>query len=135
VAAAGDLYFGVWETRRAFRTNLYSMQVFELPIRLRPTVEKLIVDFKAEQEKKNRKNDVSFMLAALHYLMQNPDSAKVAIDLVIREGGRSQSDLNLKRSIDQQTMKAQANRSVAKKNAGGDAPLPFFSPPIPGQTE
>jgi hypothetical protein len=110
VASAGDLYFGVWEMRRASRTNISSMQAFELPLGLRPTVEKLIEDFKAEQKKNTRKDDVSFMLAALHYLMQNPESAKGAIDLAIREGDDSQSTRNLKRSLDRQTTKSQSNR-------------------------
>jgi hypothetical protein len=100
VATAGDLYFGVWEMRRALRTNPSSLQAFELPQKLRPTLETLIEKFKAEHLNKNRKADVSFMLAALHYLIQNTDAAKAAIDLAIQERDLSQSALNLKRIID-----------------------------------
>jgi hypothetical protein len=135
VAVAGDLYFGVWEMRRASRINSASMRAFKLPEQLRPTVEELIKTFKAEQLKNTRKADVSFMLASLHYLMQNSESAKREIDLAIREGDRSQSALNLNQIIDQQATKAQADHDVAQKNAGGDVPVPLFAPPIPGQTE
>jgi len=134
-AVAGDPYFGVWEMRRASRINSSSMQAFKLPERLGPTVGKLIRKFKDEQLKKARKDDVSFMLASLHFLLQNTDSAKTAIDLAIRKGDRSQSARNLKRIIDQQSMNAQVDHGVAQKNTGGDPQLLFFEPPIPGQTK
>ncbi len=98
-AAGGDLRRGVWAMRRALRIDPESMHYMTIDEPLRARVAQLITRYRDNAGPAIRNADAAFMLASLHYLLGDNDSARTAIDLAVADGDRSSSTGNLKRLI------------------------------------
>ncbi len=99
-AASGDLWRGVWAMRRALGVDPESIHYMTLDEPLRVRVTQLITRYRDNPGAAVRDADAAFMLASLHYLLGDTDSARTAIDQAIADGDRSSGTGNLKRLID-----------------------------------
>ncbi len=98
-AAAGDLRRGVWAMRRALGVDLVSIHYMTLDEPIRVRVTQLITRYRDNPGAAVRNAEAAFMLASLHYLLGDTDSARTAIDRAIADGDRSSGTGNLKRLI------------------------------------
>jgi hypothetical protein len=98
-AASGDLRRGVWAMRRALRIDPESMHYMTLDEPLRTQVTQIVTRYRDNPGPAVRNAEAAFMLASLHYLLGDTDSARTAIDLAVADGDRSSSGGNLKRLI------------------------------------
>ncbi|MFQ6017154.1 MAG: hypothetical protein ACE5KF_03070 [Kiloniellaceae bacterium] len=99
-AAGGDLRRGVWAMRRALRIDPKSIHYMTIDESLRLRVEQLIARYRDNPGRTVHNAEAAFMLASLHYLLGDTNSARTAIDLVVAGGDRNSSTSNLKRLID-----------------------------------
>ncbi len=99
-AASGDLRRGVWAMRRALRIDPESMHYMTVEEPLRSRVVQLITRYRDNAGPAVHNAEAAFMLASLHYLLGDTDSARTAIDQAVADGDRSSSTGNLKRLID-----------------------------------
>ena len=99
-AASGDLRRGVWAMRRALGVDPESIHYMTIDEPLRSRVAQLITRYRDNDGAAVRNANAAFMLASLHYLLGETDSARIAIDLAVADGDRSTSTGNLKRLID-----------------------------------
>ena len=99
-AAGGDLRRGVWAMRRALGVDPEYIHYMTIDEPLRSRVAQLITRYRDNDGAAVRNAEAAFMLASLHYLLGDRDSARIAIDLAVADGDRSSSTGNLKRLID-----------------------------------
>ncbi len=98
-AACGDLRRGVWAMRRALRIDPKSMHYMTIEEPLRPRVVQLITRYRDSAGPAVRNAEAAFMLASLHSLLGDTDSARTAIDRAVADGDHSSGAGNLKRLI------------------------------------
>jgi hypothetical protein len=98
-AAGGDLRRGVWAMRRALRIDPESMHYMTVEEPLRSRVVQLITRYRDNPGRTVPSAEATFMLASLHYLLGNTNSARTAIDRAAAGGDRASSTGNLKRLI------------------------------------
>ena len=99
-AAGGDLRRGVWAMRRALGFDPESIHYMTLDEPLRSRVVQLITRYHDNAGPAVRNAEAAFMLASLHYLLGDTDSARTTIDRAVADGDSSSSTGNLKRLID-----------------------------------
>ena len=86
--------------RRALGVDPESIHYMTLDEPLRVRVTQLITRYRDSPGAAVRNAEAAFMLASLHYLLGDTDSARTAIDQAIADGDRSSGTGNLKRLID-----------------------------------
>ncbi len=101
-AAMGDLARGVWAMRRAVRLDPDAMHYVTIDAALRPRLEELVTHYRGNAYPAVDSAEAAFMLASLHYLLGDIDSAKSAIVLAVAEGDRDSSTANLRHLVDQE---------------------------------
>ncbi len=101
-AAMGDLARGVWAMRRALRFDPDAMDYVTIDAALRPRLEELVTHYGGNAYPTVDSAEAAFMLASLHYLLGDIDSAKSAIVLAVAEGDRDSSTANLRHLVDQE---------------------------------
>lgn len=101
-AAAGDLRRGVWAMRRALEIDPDSLHYLTVDESLRPRIEQLITRYQTNPDLTSGIADAAFMLASLHYLLGNANSARGQADLAVAAGDRRSSTVNLERLIDKE---------------------------------
>ena len=103
-ALTGDLESGVWAMQRAFLIDPDSIQYIRLDERLRARIEQLIKHYESEFVSSQRLEGTAFMVASLHYLLGDASAARTAINVTIRDEGRSASSRNLRELLETQTV-------------------------------
>ena len=78
--------------RRGLRIDPSALDYVRIEERLRPRIGELVERYGALE----RSRDTGFILAALHYLLHDVDSAKRAIEQVTIMGGATKSSANLR---------------------------------------
>ncbi len=97
-AIGGDLERGIWAMRRAFQIDPDSLHYLQLDKNGHLLIDNLIGQYSSQ---KNRTDDQTFMLSALHYLKHDYAVAKKSIVNVNKYGNKSSSSTNLERLIEQ----------------------------------
>ncbi len=103
-ALNGDLAKGVRAMRRALRIDPDALHYVRIEEGLRSRIEGLVERYAALE----RSRDSNFMLAALHYLLHDLDSAERAIKLVVVAGDGPRGTVNLRDLISQERREAGA---------------------------
>ncbi len=98
-AAGGDLRRGVWAMRRAMRIDPNSMHYMTIDQPLRSRVEQLVTRYNDDAGRTVRNAEAAFMLASLHYLLGDMNSARNAVDQAVADGDPNSSTSNLKHLI------------------------------------
>lgn len=124
-AATGDLERGVWAMRRACRIDPESMHDFTAPEGVDRVVEGLIGTYNGPAESSTPAADSAFMLASLHYLNGDMQSAHEAITQAADLGDRSPSANNLAQVVEAH----RAAEPADDKTSAGDPPLPALPAP------
>ena len=101
-AMAGDLAKGAWTMRRALHIDADAMHYVEIDQQLRPRVEQLAGEYQEAQDPPTANPDMTFMLAALHYLLGNVDAAHDAMRRLVHEGDSNTSARNLRQLIEKE---------------------------------
>ncbi len=101
-AMAGDLAKGAWAMRRALHIDADAMHYVEIDQQLRPRVEQLADEYQEAQDPPTANSDMTFMLAALRYLLGNVDAAHDAMRRLVHEGDSSTSARNLRQLIEKE---------------------------------
>lgn len=99
-AASGNLQRGVWAMRRALRIDPDSLHYLILDESLRSRIEQLVIRYKETSDRTISNADASFMLAALHYLLSDTESAQAAIDQALSDDDHRVSTRNLGELLD-----------------------------------
>ncbi len=99
-AMAGDLAKGAWAMRRALHIDADAMHYVEIDQQLRPRIEQLADEYQEAQDAPTANPDMTFMLAALHYILGNVDAAHDAMRRLVNEGDSSTSARNLRQLIE-----------------------------------
>jgi len=97
-AARGDEDTGVWAMRRACRIDPDSMRKYQLQKDVVPVVDNLVARYRGRLDSGGRR-DAAFMLASLHYLKRDGDSAREAAQIAANNGDRSTSFRHLQQMI------------------------------------
>lgn len=101
-ASLGAVSRGVASMRRALRVDPESLPGINIDEDLQPTVQRLIERYSVTGSRDLHDRDRAFMIASLHYLLRDLDSAHTAIRLAIRAGDERPSTANLERVIEQE---------------------------------
>ena len=102
VAETGNLTDGVRAMRRALRIDPSALHYLTIDPKLRPTVEGLIEHYAHFANESADDPDPPFMIAALRYLLREPEVANHAMLQAVSAGDRSESTINLDRLIGEQ---------------------------------
>ncbi len=100
-AAMGDLDRGAWAMRRALSMDPSALHYLTIDAALRPRLEEIMDRYRENADPAPDKADSAFMLASVHYLLGDIESAESAIVLAVVEGDRGNATVNLKRLVDQ----------------------------------
>ncbi len=98
-ADTGDLARGVWSMRRALRVDPEGLRYVPIDRRSAGRVRQLMVEYRKEQSAPEKRRDHAFMLAALHYLLDEDEAARDEVRLAIEYGDRSNSANNLSKIL------------------------------------
>lgn len=98
-AALGDLARGVRAMRAAVRTNVETLHCAPMDDRIRERIEALLPLYEVEDDPTLQDADSHFMRAALHYLVDDLQSAEIDVELAIMDGDESQSTTSLQRIL------------------------------------
>jgi hypothetical protein len=107
--------------RRALRIDPNSMHYVTIDTAVRSRVEELVTRYNDDTGRTVGNAEAAFMVASLHYLLGDVNSACLAIDRAVGDGGRNSSTRNLQGLIDAAfTRDAQRTpRADAKASADG----------------
>ncbi len=98
-AATGDLARGVWAMRAGLRIDALSVRYVPVDRGVAGRLRALVSAYRAEADTPAKRADYSFMLAALHYLLDERVAALDEVTLAIKYGDRSDSANNLDRML------------------------------------
>ena len=90
--------------QRAFLIDPDSIQYIRLDERLRDRIEQLIEDFEGGYAGSDRVEGATFMVASLHYLLGDANSASTAIDVAFWSGNSTASIWNLRALLETQSV-------------------------------
>jgi len=95
-ADLGQLDKGIWAMRRALRIDPHALHYVTLNNRLDAKVRRMITDYEKRQEYSGKGASSSFMLASLHYLRRDMESAQSYINqaMLARHVKSSTKNLN-----------------------------------------
>ena len=94
-AELGRLDRGIWAMRRALRFDPDSLHYVTIDDGLRPMVERLTARYDEADQVEVKWADSHFMLAVLHYLLGNYDTAQDSIEQAMNAKDKSVSARNL----------------------------------------
>ena len=132
-AAGGDLSTGVWAMRRACRVDPNAMHYVHLNEQLQSCVGQLADRYQSIVDRSPNNRESTFMLASLHYLLGDMQSAQAEINLAVQYGDRDQSTTNLRRLIVERVAEQAAFQQPTAPAASSEPlhePLPEL-PPVP----
>ncbi len=98
-AETGDLARGVWAMRRALRVDAESIRYVPVDRRIAGRIRALMSAYRADAQAPDKRADYSFMLAALHYLVDERAAARDEVRLALEYGDRSNSANNLDKML------------------------------------
>ncbi len=87
--------------RRALSMDPDALHYLTIDATLRPRIEEIMGRYRGNADPAVDKADSAFMLASMHYLFGDIESAESAIVLAVVEGDRGNATVNLKRLVDQ----------------------------------
>ncbi len=98
-AETGDLARGVWSMRRAFRVDPGGVRYVPVDRRIAGRIRALLSAYRKDARQPANRIDHSFMLAALHYLLDEEGAASDEVRLAREYGDRSNSANNLEKLL------------------------------------